>query len=154
MKLKKECFLISWFLLLLLKSFAVFDVFCCFWCFLLFLISFVVVVEWTVVRMSTLGLESNCRWAMPSGKTLPIPQRTIGCGVLRAKFKCTFLRGGWPNLWLRPAPVFHRPKQLEHMIAQNPKVGILDVWKRRWRRSCFSWRGMDFTSGPVMMLRA
>ena len=85
--------------------------------------SFVVVVEWTVVRMSTLGLESNCRWAMPSGKTLPIPQRTIGCGVLRAKFKCTFLRGGWPNLWLRPAPVFHRPKQLELHDSTESKGG-------------------------------
>ena len=63
---------------------------------------------------------------MPSGKTLPIPRRTIGCGVLRAKFKCTFLRGGWPNLWLRPAPVFHRPKQLELHDSTESKGG--DSW--------------------------
>ena len=55
-------------------------------------------VEWTVVqvadqRLARQGPFLSLRLGMHTGKIQPTQQKTIGCGVLRGRFRCISLRG-------------------------------------------------------------
>ena len=51
-------------------------------------------VEWTVAQVADdRKFSYYSRLETHIGKIQLTPQRTIGCGVLRGKFRCTFLRG-------------------------------------------------------------
>ena len=116
-------FCCCWCLLLFLMSFVVFDVFdvfrcCCCWYLLLLLSSGQ---WWGWVTWAWIQLQvGDAFWKDPSHPTednwVWSPQGEIQM----------HLPERWPNLWLRPTPVFHRPKQLELHDSTESKGG--DSW--------------------------